>query len=172
MILEGRVCGLPLIFPLFLLSPQSSLQRKTPSRAEKEQGRRRERARKEELPTSIKKQEKDGWERERGAFRHKNQSGSSRLGVPAEEAMDSWQPTARTAGPQALADQQGRIWPQTPRGQTDGLSETNTECLSVWPLASSLHPAPPPICLLPQHTERGSFWSWLSIKFQSRLSLR
>lgn len=60
MILEGRVCGLPLIFPLPLLIPQSLLQRRTLSRAERAQGRQREGLRKDELPTTIKKQEKDG----------------------------------------------------------------------------------------------------------------
>lgn len=114
MILEGRVCGLPLIFPLSLLIPQSLLQRKKPSRAAREQGRQTERVRKEELPTYIKKQEKEGWEWVEPSGKIKNQTGSSCLAVPAEEAMDSWQPTALTATPQALAGQQGWIWPEMP----------------------------------------------------------
>lgn len=64
MILEGRVCGLALISPASLLIPQSSLRRKKPSGAEKENKKdgekERERGRKEESPASIKKQEKDG----------------------------------------------------------------------------------------------------------------
>lgn len=76
MILEGRVCGLPLIFPLSLLIPQSLLQRRTLSRAEREQGRQRERVRKDELPTSIKKTRKR-WMRESGAFRQKTKKQKS-----------------------------------------------------------------------------------------------
>lgn len=38
MILEDKVCGRPLIFPLFLFLPQSLLQNKEPSRVVREQG--------------------------------------------------------------------------------------------------------------------------------------
>ena len=57
MISEGRVCGLSLIFPLRLLIPQSSLQRK---RREAGRGGVKEGGR---IATSIKKQERDGWRR-------------------------------------------------------------------------------------------------------------
>lgn len=148
MILEGRVCGLPLIFPLSLLIPQSLLQRKKPNRAEREQGRQRERARMEELPTSIKKQQKEGWERV-------EPSGKKRKIKLVLLAWLYLQRRQWTVDSPLLSQLPLKPWLNNRAGfgrrcrhsPTDFLSETNTarlSGLSVQPLVASINPAPPP----------------------------
>lgn len=143
MILEGRVCGLSLIFPLSLLIPQSLLQRKRLSRAEKEQNRQRERVRKKNCQCPLKTKKKRD-ERE--------------WSLQAKKSNCFFSPGCTCRGGNGQLTAHCSHSCPSSLGWTTGLNlatvrqivfqpETNTVCLSgvsVQLLDTSINPAPPP----------------------------
>lgn len=90
---EGSRCGLPLIFPLCLLIPQSfsAAAAQTTSKTE----------RKDEPPSSIKKTRKR-WRREQREKKSREQRSSAGLAAPAEAARPTprpWRTAALPTGP-------------------------------------------------------------------------
>lgn len=150
MILEGRVCGLPLIFSLSLLIPQSLLQIYKQSRVEGEQRRWRECVRKKELPTSIKKT-RERWMKESWCLEAQKKKSNWVFSLGCTFRRRQWtvdRPPISQLALKPWLNKRAEFGRRRRPSLTDFLREANTACpsgLSVHLLAASINPVPHPI---------------------------